>query len=101
MAKRLSREELVETVGHILRPKGFTSQEINQKLLLFAINCPDPAAAMDLIIEPGGPSTAEGIVAQALALPNRDPKTLPESQLHHSHPLRTMTLEDDEKSGSK
>ena len=93
MVKKLDRDELIEIVKVILRPKGFTSQEIDQKLLLFAANCPDPAGAMDLIIETLGPITAEEIVDRSLALPARDPRSLSESELHPNHPLRGMSLD--------
>jgi hypothetical protein len=93
MARRLTQEELVRTVGEIMNPEGFTSEEVNQKLLLFAINCPDPAGAAELVIQTLGPVTAEELVARSLALPPRDPRSLPESELHRDDPLRHMTLD--------
>ncbi len=93
MAKRLSNEEMIQIVDDILDPKEFTSEELNQRLLLFALNCPDPVAAMDLIIQTQGPITAEGLVARALAYSPRDPNSLPESQLALTHPLRYMSLD--------
>jgi hypothetical protein len=93
MAKRLTREELVRVVHDVLNPNGFTSEEVNQKLLLFAINCPDPAAALDLMIEKEDPITAERVVDEALSYPSRDVNSLPESELHPDHPLRHMKLD--------
>lgn len=95
MAKKLQREELVELVEHVMHPKGkgFTSEQINQKLLHFCINCPDPAASMDIVINAPRGSTAEAVVSKALACPPRDPNGLPESELPSSHPLRRMKLE--------
>jgi hypothetical protein len=93
MVKRLTRDELVRTVQAVLNPNGFTSEEINQKLLMFAVNCPDPAAAMELVIETPEPITAEELVSKALAFPPRDPRSLSESELHPDDPLRHMKLE--------
>jgi hypothetical protein len=93
MAKRLTRDELVQTVRVVLDPRGFSSEEVNQKLLLFAINCPDPAAAINLVIETPPPTTAEELVTRALACPPRDVRTLPPSELHPDDPLRFMELD--------
>jgi len=95
IAKRLTRAELVQLVGNILEPAGksFTSEQINEQLDLVCINCPDPAGALDIIIETPPPVTAEELVARALALPLRDPNSLPESELHRNHPLRYLKLE--------
>jgi len=94
MIKKLTRQELIALIEIIMKPKGtgFSSQEIDQKLLLFCINCPDPGAAMDLVVEPGGPTTPEALVDRALAYPPRDVSALPESELPLTHPLRRMKL---------
>lgn len=95
MTKRLTREELVQLVDNILEPagKGFASEQINEQLDIVCMNCPDPAGALDIIIETPPPVTAEELVARALALPPRDPNALPESELHRDHPLRHLKLE--------
>lgn len=92
MVKRLSYEEMVQYVDNVLQPKdrGFTSEEINEQLLTFCANCPDPAAAMDLVIETMGPITARELVDKALDQTPRDPAALPESELALAHPLRSM-----------
>jgi hypothetical protein len=93
MANRLSRDELVLLVRRILGGENKTAAEVDEWLLLFAINSPDPVRAMNLLIVPGGPETAEEIVDEALAYPRRDPKSLPISALHPDHELRKMLLE--------
>jgi hypothetical protein len=87
--RKLTREQLVEVVEDVLDPerRRLTSEEVNRQLILFCLNCPDPVAAMGLIVE-GGPETAEGIVAEALNRPPQDPRSLPTLQLHPDHPLR-------------
>lgn len=92
MVKRLSYEELVQYVDNVLRPRdrGFTSEEIDDLLFTFCANCPDPAAALDIVIETMGPVTAKELVDKALSQSPRDPATLPESELALSHPLRSM-----------
>lgn len=92
MARRLTKDELIRTMYDVMDAESFSSEEINQKLMFFCINCPDPVAAMALVVE-SGPDTPEEIVEAALAYPPRDPRTVPESELHRDHPLRHMTLE--------
>jgi hypothetical protein len=95
IVRKLQRNELVRLVGNITHPKdtGWTSEEINQQLLVFCINCPDPAAAMDLMIECMTPMSAEELVDKALSYPPRDVASLPKSELPLTHPLRHMTLD--------
>lgn len=90
MGKRLSRAELIELVENITHPKarGLTSEQVNEQLLLFCIHSPDPAAAMDLMVESMEPMTSAELVDRALALPFRDPAKLPDSELSATHPLR-------------
>jgi hypothetical protein len=92
MVKRLSYEEMVQYVDNVLRPKdrGFSSDEINDQLFTFCANCPDPAAALDIVIETMGPITAKELVDKALSQTPRDPATLPEAELALTHPLRSM-----------
>jgi hypothetical protein len=94
MTKRLSYEEMVQYVDNVLHPKGFSSEEINRQLFTFCANCPDPAAALDIVIETMGPVTARQLVDEALRRPPRDPSTLPESELALTHELRYMKLDD-------
>jgi hypothetical protein len=95
MAQKLRREEMVQLLDNVLNPKGrgFTSEQINQQLLLVCLNCPDPAAAMDIVLETPPPASAGQLVDRALACPARDVTSLPESELPLTHPLRHMKLE--------
>jgi hypothetical protein len=81
----------------ISKPKGtgFSSEEITQKLFKFCINCPDPAAAMYLVVECLDPMSPEQLVDRALTYPPRDPSTVPKTELSLTHPLRHMKLDDD------
>jgi len=92
---RLGYEELVKCVHNILQPdeSGCTSEEIDRQLLDFCINCPDPSAAMDVVIETREPLTAEEMVDKALAMPLREIESVPESELPPYHALRFMKLE--------
>lgn len=95
IAPRLTRSELVRLVDNILHPKerGFSSEEITAQLNLVCVNCPDPAAAMDIMIETLAPVTAEELVNRALSYAPRDVSTVPETELSSNHPLRKMKLE--------
>jgi hypothetical protein len=95
IVKKLGREaleEILENMSHSAE-KGFSSEDIDRQLIAFCLNCPDPAAAMDLVIDaPRGTTSAE-IVDEALAMPRRAVETWSESELAKDHPLRRWTLE--------
>jgi len=95
MAKKLDRPEMIQLVDNVMHPKGrgFTSEQINQQLLLFCINCPDPTAAMDLVVEDMTPMSPQELVDRALACPPREVQTVPESELALTHPLRHIRLD--------
>ncbi len=95
MVERLDREQLIQLMEIVMRPKGkgFSSEEINKKLLIFCANCPDPVGAMKLFVEGMTPMTAEQLVDAALAMPQRNPKDLPASELPLGHPLREMNID--------
>ena len=97
MAKRLSRAQLIEIVENVTHPKGkgFTSEQLNRQLILFCIHSPDPAGAMDLMVESMEPMTSKELVDRALALPPRDVATIPESELADTHPLRFMRVDEE------
>lgn len=92
MTRQPTRDELVQLVEAISEPAGtgLSSEEVNQMLLEFCINCPDPAAAMDLIVEDTTPLTSAELVDKALAMPPRDVREVPASELAITHPLRYM-----------
>ena len=86
---------MTQLVDDVLHPeaRGLTSEAINQQLLLFCINCPDPVAAMDIVIEASAPVTAEQLVERCLACPPREVASWPESELALTHPLRHIKVE--------
>ena len=95
MVRRLSYDEMVKVMDNIINPRGrgFSSEEINEQLIMFCLNCPDPAAAMDIVVEDMAPLTASEFVDKALACKPRSVADVPESELPLSHPLRHMTLD--------
>ena len=96
IVKKLGREALVEILENMVHSpeKGFGPKEVDRQLIAFCLNCPDPAAAMDLVIDaPRGISSAE-IVGEALAMPKRAVETWSESELAKDHPLRRWKLEE-------
>jgi hypothetical protein len=88
--RKLTRQELVTLVDNVIDPEGkpFTSQQSNDQLLLFCASCPDPIAAMKIVIELMEPLAAAEMVDRALACPYRDMATVPETELPMSHPFR-------------
>ncbi len=95
MTPKLNRDELIQLVAAISDPagRGLPSEQINKMFLDFCINCPDPAGAMDLIVEDTTASTSAAIVDRALAMPRRDVRDISPSALAITHPLRYMELE--------
>ena len=95
ITRRLEYQDLVKYVRNIFDPDGggYTSEEINHQVMDFCFNCPDPSAAMDILVEGDEPLTPEEIVNLALAMPRRDVESVPESELPPWHPLRRMRLE--------
>lgn len=96
IVKKLGREGLVEILENMSRSpeKGFSSEDVDRQLIAFCLNCPDPAAAMDLVVDaPRGTTSAE-IVDEALAMPKRAVETWSESELAKDHPLRRWKLEE-------
>ena len=83
---------LVEDVIHP-DPTKHTSEELNQKLLVFCMNCPDPISAMDLVVECMTPMSAQELVDKALSYPPRHVADVPESVLPACHPFRYMTAD--------
>jgi hypothetical protein len=93
MTKKLDRAEMLAALRCVFEPagKGLSSEEINEQLLLFCANCPDPVSAMDLVLEVPVGTTAHEVLEQALAMTPRSVTTWPESDLASDHPLRLMT----------
>lgn len=96
IAKRLNRAKLVSIVESIFAPagKGLSSDEMDRDLLVFCLNCPDPASAMDLVVEAPRGATSMEVVDHALAMPTRSVDTWSEADLAKDHPLRHWKLEE-------
>ena len=94
MSKLSRRDRLLELMNIIMCRTDATSEEVSQALLRFCANCPDPAGAMDLVVSDLTPRTDEELVDFALAMPVRDARDLPFSELLPSHPLRYMRPEE-------
>lgn len=73
--------------------KGLTSAQIDEQLLLFCANCPDPVSAMSLVMEAPETSTTEQVLDEALTMPPRSLNTWSESEVPIDHPLRRMVLD--------
>ena len=93
MVKKLGRAEMLAALSCVFEPagKGLTSEEVNEQLLLFCANCPDPVSAMDLVLEAPVGKTTHETLEMALAMTPRSVTTWPESDLAPDHPLRVMT----------
>jgi hypothetical protein len=83
-------DEALRLVRALLSADAASEEDADRDLLEFAMRCPDPARAMDLLIQPGGPETPEAIVELVMNFPPRDPKSLSTRELHKGHPLRHM-----------
>jgi hypothetical protein len=96
IVKKRNRAELVSIVENIFHPagKGLSSEEMDKDLLIFCLNCPDPGAAMDLVVEAPQGATSIDVVNRALAMPTRSVDTWPEADLARDHPLRHWKLEE-------
>lgn len=86
---------MLEALSSVFEPagRGLTSEQINQQLLLFCASCPDPVAAMNLVLEAPAASTTDDVLEQALAMPLHSVADWPESVLPMSHPLRRMAID--------
>lgn len=94
MVARLTREQMIEFVQNILEPSDDSSEEhVTDQLNVVCLNSPDPAGAMDIIIETPPPITAVELVDRILSLPHREISTLPHNALSRNHPLRTLKLD--------
>ena len=90
--EKLSHEEMLTALSAIFEPagKGLSSRQIDVYLLSFCASCPDPAAAMDLVVEAPQGSTTEQVLQQALALRERTVESYSAAELAIDHPLRQL-----------
>ncbi|WP_426303943.1 hypothetical protein ACN9MJ_13065 [Acidovorax facilis] len=95
IVNKLNREEMIDIIENIFHPMGkdLTAEDLDRQLLVFCLNCPDPASAMSLVVEAPRGATANSVVNEALALPRREVATLSEDELSMDHPLRHWELE--------
>jgi hypothetical protein len=93
--KKVNRDQLIVYAGNLFYSNGknLSVEEIDNQLIWFCLNCPDPGAAMDLILEAPQGVKPEDVVDQALAMPVRDVSTWSEDELSMDHPLRHWKLE--------
>lgn len=89
---KLSRNQLVELLKAMSLP-GHSDKESESMLLTFCLNCPDPAGAMNSVLDAPRGSTDEDIANEAFALPTRSVETVPANELPMSHPLRHWSVE--------
>lgn len=92
--RKRSQGELLEMVRLILaRPHAMSATQIDRHLHEFCVNCPDPAAALDLVMQAPPGTSAEQIVQEALAAPPRAISKVSSMLLSARHPLRRMRLQ--------
>jgi len=88
----LNEAELLQRLNALFYPKEgeLTSTEEEDEVMLFelCLNCPDPCAAMDIVIEAPQGCTAESVLTEILNMPARSPASYSESELSLDHPLR-------------
>ena len=96
IVKRIGRDELNRLVDCLFHPAGtgLTADDIDKQLLIFCLNCPDPGAAMDLVLEAAQGITAAWVVDQALAMTPRSVETWSDAEISMDHPLRHWKLEE-------
>jgi len=90
MTRSLSREELLHMLIVMKHPKrnGLTQERLEEMLIDFSANCPDPVEAWRLVAECLDPMTDEQLVDRALAMPFRSMADVPTSIVPADHPLR-------------
>jgi hypothetical protein len=84
----LDKAAMLRHLNSVLAPSEFPSELIDVMLLEFCMNCPDPAGAMDVVVEAPCDATAESVLAEALAMTVRNPASYSEAELALDHPLR-------------
>ncbi len=91
----LSRSELASRLDAVFNPREgqFIEGQIDTMLLEFCLNCPDPPAAMDAVIEAPEGVGCEEILDQVLSMPARSPGSYSEEELSADHPLRTWRVQ--------
>jgi hypothetical protein len=88
--KRIKRDKMIDYVDSIINEKRteFSQKQVDERLLLFCVNCPDPGAAYDIIVETAEDISAEEMVDRALSCPARPIESYTENEIPLGHPLR-------------
>jgi hypothetical protein len=86
-----SREELLKILSVMGQPKkyGLTQKTLDQTLINFCAECPDPVLARWLVVECLDPMTDDELVDRALSMPLRPMSDVPASVVPADHPSRT------------
>jgi len=92
--KKMSYPELVAVIDNLFNPHGkkFTSEQLDEQLISFCLNCPDPKGAMDFVLAASDDLSIEEIASGALGMPARDVSSWSKSELAEDHPLRHRRL---------
>jgi len=92
MSNLLSRQELLQLLDKIMRPKayGLNEKQGDEVLLAFCAGCPDPVGARWLVVECLDPMSDEELVDRAMNMARRNPADVPTSELPAGHPLREI-----------
>ena len=90
----LGKADLVTLVHTVFYPSGddLTPEQIDENLLTFCLNCPDPGAAIHLALDAPRGTLASSVVDQALAMPSRALETWSAADIPADHPLRHWKL---------
>ena len=96
--KRLDRDGLIELVTFFMSGGTKSDEEDVHCLMTIVANCPDPPAAMKLLVEKQEnenpeDENPEAIVDRALRMPPRPAERYSPKELHPNHPLRRIRFE--------
>jgi hypothetical protein len=95
VVQRLNHNQMLAYVRNVLEPSQDSAEEwVTEQFNVVCMNCPDPVAAADVLIETPPPTTADELLEKMLAYPERHPSTYSEEELSKSHPFRWMQVDD-------
>ena len=91
----LGREQLLRRLEAVFCPKEgeYTAAQIDEMLIELCLNCPDPVAAMDAILEAPHGATAAAVLEAVLNMSARSPSSYSEEELAVDHPLRNWRVQ--------
>jgi hypothetical protein len=88
MKENMLTTQLLFLLKKLMQPRGLTQKEVDDALLDFIAECPDPVKARWLIVECLDPMTDEELVDRALSMPVRPMSDVPTSIIPTNHPAR-------------